>query len=351
MTSRILIAGATGYIGGSVLRSLLSAKVPPSKIWAIVRSDAQADSLEPLGVNVIQAALTEADAVARIVLDNGIDLIIHTVSSVDHTLAASLLSALKSRKEETGLPVHFIHTSGVSAFADKAGWPHGPAKENDDLYELQAAITTPYPVRETDVAIHKTANEYGVAVYTVVPPLVYGKGTGAGNKISVQIPTLIRAAIANKQVNRFAEDSEWPAVHVADLADYYMLLIQAIINHRPPPSGNAGYYLVSGHALHWNELLSALAKELHSMDLVSSAEISVWPNEEIKTKSLGLPSLFCDIAWNSNASVLSKRHKDLGWQPQWDHERLISEIGKEIDAVLEAGTAVKDLANILSTQS
>jgi hypothetical protein len=95
----------------------------------------------------------------------------------------------------------------VSAFADKTGWPYGVAKETDDLYELQKGLTVPNPVRQTDVAIHATADKYGIALYTVVPPLVYGKGTGTGNKISVQIPTLIRAAIANKEVHRFAENS------------------------------------------------------------------------------------------------------------------------------------------------
>ncbi|KAJ0426821.1 hypothetical protein BJY00DRAFT_271035 [Aspergillus carlsbadensis] len=352
MSSNILLTGATGYIGGTLLRTLLSANlVPPSSIWAIVRSDAQAESLKPLGVNTTQIALTDDVEIKQVILDNSIDIVIHTVSVVDPTLAASLLNALKARKELTKRPVHFIHTSGVSAFADKTGWTHGVAKETDDLYELQRGSEAPYPVRETDVAVHKTADEYGIAVYTVVPPLVYGKGTGTGNKISVQVPTSIRAAIANKQVHRFAENSEWPAVHVTDLAGYYTRLIQGIIEERGLAAGKNGFYLVSAHTFKWHELLSAIANDLFTRGLVSTAEVTVWPSEEVKAKSLGLPSPYADIAWNSNAAVLPHHDKELGWKPEWNYERFFREIGEEVDAVLEAGTNVKDLAGLLSSLS
>ncbi|KAL2783365.1 hypothetical protein BJX66DRAFT_131247 [Aspergillus keveii] len=349
MSPNILITGATGYIGGTLLRALVSARVvPPSSIWAIVRSDTQAESVEHLQVNAVQVALTDEGGIQRAILDNGIDIVIHTVSVVDPTLAASLLNALKARKASTNRPVYFIYNSGVSAFADKTGWPYGVAKETDDLYELQKGLTVPNPVRQTDVAIHATADKYGIALYTVVPPLVYGKGTGTGNKISVQIPTLIRAAIANKEVHRFAENSKWPAVHVTDLADYYTRLIQGIVEERGIPAGKRGYYLVSAHTFNWHELLSGLAKDLFTRGLVATDDVTVWPNEDVKTKSLGLPSPYSDIAWNSNAAVSSHHDKELGWKPKWDYERLLRDIGEEVDAVLEAGTDVRDLAGLLS---
>jgi hypothetical protein len=45
--------------------------VPPSSIWAIVRSDAQAESLKPLQVNAVQVALTDEGGIQRAILDNG----------------------------------------------------------------------------------------------------------------------------------------------------------------------------------------------------------------------------------------------------------------------------------------
>jgi hypothetical protein len=162
-------------------------------------------------------------------------------------------------------------------------------------------------------------------------------------------------------------------VHVTDLADYYTRLIQRIIEQRALPAGNDGYYLVSAHTFNWHELLQALANDLRTRGLVLNADVTVWPSEEVKTKSLGLPSPYSDIAWNSkqvspsfktnkapwgvlctnlnSAAVLSHHDKELGWNPEWNYQRFLREIGEEVDAVLEAGTSVKDLAGLLPNQS
>jgi hypothetical protein len=88
-------------------------------------------------------------------------------------------------------------------------------------------------------------------------------------------------------------------VHVTDLADYYTRLIQGIVEERGIPAGKRGYYLVSAHTFNWHELLSRLAKDLFTRGLVATNDVTVWPNEDVKTKSLGLPSPYSDIAWNS----------------------------------------------------
>jgi hypothetical protein len=45
--------------------------VPPSSIWAIVRSDTQAESLKHLQVNAVQVALNDESAISQAILDNG----------------------------------------------------------------------------------------------------------------------------------------------------------------------------------------------------------------------------------------------------------------------------------------
>jgi hypothetical protein len=67
--------------GGTFLQTLLSANaVPPSSIWAIVRSDAQAESLKPLGVNTAQIALTDDAKIKRAVLSNDSEYSVHLIS-------------------------------------------------------------------------------------------------------------------------------------------------------------------------------------------------------------------------------------------------------------------------------
>jgi dTDP-4-dehydrorhamnose reductase len=101
-------------------------------------------------------------------------------------------------------------------------------------------------------------------------------------------------------------------VHVTDLADYYTRLIQRIIEQHALPAGNDGYYLVSAHTINWHELLQALANGLHTRGLVLNADVTVWPSEEVKMKSLGLPAPYSDIAWNSKQVSPSLRQGALG---------------------------------------
>jgi dTDP-4-dehydrorhamnose reductase len=101
-------------------------------------------------------------------------------------------------------------------------------------------------------------------------------------------------------------------VHVTDLADYYTRLIQRIIEQHALPAGNDGYYLVSAHTFNWHELLQALANDLHTRGLVLNADVTVWPSEEVKMKSLGLPAPYSDIAWNSKQVSTFLRQGALG---------------------------------------
>ncbi|KAF9871464.1 hypothetical protein CkaCkLH20_11111 [Colletotrichum karsti] len=356
MSQNILIVGASGYIGGTVLNSLLSSGVlPTANIRGAVRSDAQADELRNLGIQAVKITLTDHDAVARAVLDNHIDIVLHTASSMDFSLAEPLLHALKKRKDAT---------SGVTAFADKAGWTHGLVKESDDIYDLQRQAAESYVVRETDTAVARVGEELGVFAYIVVPPLVYGNGTGTGNTQSVQIPILIRAAAAHKQVYQFSEDAvmfnlypshqitkltgeqTWPAVHVIDLANYYVSLIRRIVQQGPLASGKKGYYLVRSHDVTFHEIAEALGKELYQRKLVDSPHPATWPSDEVAVKALGLPLYYTRLAWSSTALVQSERHKDLGWHPEWNHDRFLAEIGESIDPALQAETVAGSLASL-----
>lgn len=72
MTSNILVTGAAGYIGGTVLAALVSNKslVPTKNLFAAVRTEEQVQSLQPLGVNALNLNLLNEQAVIEAVLQN-----------------------------------------------------------------------------------------------------------------------------------------------------------------------------------------------------------------------------------------------------------------------------------------
>jgi len=73
MGANILITGAAGYIGGSLVADFLASKNPvlqEARISASVRSAEQAEALSKLGVNVFRLDLSDEHAVTETVLDN-----------------------------------------------------------------------------------------------------------------------------------------------------------------------------------------------------------------------------------------------------------------------------------------
>lgn len=77
MSQNILITGAAGFIGGSLLAELVSRQNGPIKtlnISAIVRSEEQAQALAKLDVNVIQADLKDEKSMSEVILRNESEL-------------------------------------------------------------------------------------------------------------------------------------------------------------------------------------------------------------------------------------------------------------------------------------
>ncbi|KAH7128021.1 hypothetical protein B0J13DRAFT_646173 [Dactylonectria estremocensis] len=341
MSLNILITGAAGYIGGTLLNTLLAAEqtgILPEQIIAVVRSEEQKRSVSTLGVTVVGLDLSDNEEMIKVILKHNVDIVIHCASAADASLAKPLLLGLKKRMQESGKPAYFVHTSGASSFADTTGWHHGPIKDTDPVYDLMKQITTPYVIRQTDIAVLEYALECNVTTFMVVPPLAYGRGTGECKKSSFSLPTTIRASIANKAVYRFPEGTQWPAVHVVDLAHFYIRLATSIIQGKGLPSGRDGYFFTSAHQVSWHKTLDRIAAVLYARGLVSQPDVKAWPSEDLACQSLGLPPQYVQMGWNSSAVCTSENCQLVGWMPQWDEERFLRDMDDEVQAVLEAST-------------
>lgn len=52
----------------------------------------------------------------------------------------------------------------------------------------------------------EAGEQYGVSTYIYIPCIVYGKGTGFGNRISIQTVAIVRAAKALRRVYKVDEE-------------------------------------------------------------------------------------------------------------------------------------------------
>ncbi|KAJ4346654.1 uncharacterized protein N0V89_010585 [Didymosphaeria variabile] len=314
--TNILVTGAAGYIGGSIVADFLTGVVPSlekGNIIAAVRSEEQAAALSDSGVNVTRLDLTDGEAVAKTIVDH------------DSTLRGT----------------------------------------GNEIFAIEKQLADSYPVRKTDVTVIEQAQSQGVISFIVIPCLTHGKGTGAWNKLSVNIPIVINASIKRKEVRRFADNIKVSYVHISDLTALYGRIVEKILQGEEPPSGSEGYYFSTSYQISSHHFADQLAAALHARGLVSSPKPEVWPSAEAAAEALGVPAKFVEYLWNSGCVIHSPQLSQansirddapstgigsgpkIGWKPKWDEEKFFRHIDDEVDAVLELGKAKSSLVDSL----
>ncbi|KAI1378883.1 NAD(P)-binding protein [Hypoxylon crocopeplum] len=347
MGQNILITGAAGYIGGSILADFISrttSLIKAVNISAAVRTEEQAKSLSKLGVNVVQVNLKDETAVREAVLGNEIDIIVHTASSSDSSLASHLINSLGQRRKVSGEQTYFIHSSITTLFSEEGGWPYGEVRDTDPIFEKEKEIEGPHPVRQTNILVTEQSKAQGVTSFNVVVPMVCmlpqnnGRGSGGWRKLSVNIPASIRASIAQKVVYRFDKDGSPPAAHISDLTALYALLVEKILQKESMPSGENGHYFAMAHRAPWWDVMQRLADALYAHELVKEPKVQTWPSDDIAADTLGFPRPFIRGIGVSSGQLVPVNAYRLGWQPQWDKERFLESMDDEVQAVLELDT-------------
>ncbi|KAI1392961.1 NAD(P)-binding protein [Hypoxylon trugodes] len=350
MSLNILITGAAGYIGGSVLAELLSRTsglVKAKNIIAAVRSEEQVQSLSKLGVNVVQLNLRDEDAVKEVVLKNNINFIIHTASSSEAALVSHLIKALGEHRRISGKDAYFIHSSLTTLFSEEAGWTYGEVRDSDPIFEKEKEIGDLHPARHTNILVAELSKELGVTSFNVAVPMVYGRGAGEWRKVSVNIPASIRTAIANKIVYKFDKDGAPPATHISDLAALYALLVEKVTHKEPIPSGEKGYYFATVHKCPWWEVMDGIAKSMHERGLVAEPKAQLWPSYELAADQLGFPRRFIRAMATSSGDLVPVNSYNLGWQPKWDQERFLNSLDEEVQTMLEVDTVKPTIFDFL----
>ncbi|KAL4874967.1 hypothetical protein BJY04DRAFT_233130 [Aspergillus karnatakaensis] len=320
MSSKILITGAAGYM-----------------------SKKQAEALSKLDIPVLQLDLADKSAVIDALLYYNVNIIIHTTSAIDPTAALYLIDALGKQGKVNGRKTYFIHTSGLSAFYESTGWPAGQFKDTDAVFETEKRLAQSFPIRHTDVSVIEHAEKRGVTSFVVVPSLVYGKGTGEWNKVSVVLPVYVQASLSNHTVYRFPENTKVSAVHISDLTALYDRIVEKVLLGEALPYNKEGYYFALAHDLFLGDVLEHLALALKSRGLVTDGKTRLYPSDQVAAESLGVPEQFVQTLWNSGDNIVAELPFSIGWRPTWSKERFFGKINEEIDAGLELGKAKSSL--------
>lgn len=78
-------------------------------------------------------------------------------------------------------------------------------------------------------------------------------------------------------------------MHISDIAAFYRLLTEHILQKKTLPSGKDGYFFpMAHHASSW-DLMQRFAARLHALGLVAEPKPRTWPSDEAAAESMGIP--------------------------------------------------------------
>lgn len=274
------------------------------------------------------------------------DIVINSASAFNVEAAKALIDGLASRQEQTGQKTVYTHTSGTSSIGDrpltKVYHEDRVFSDTEDIhaYQVKREAQLPYAQRTTDVAVVKAGVAAGVKTYIIMSPTIYGRGTGPFNQVSIQVPTIIKRALAGGQTPVLGTGSEeWGHVHVVDLAELYELLLTKVLAGEDPPSGEKGIYFSENGYHTWRAVSESVAKAGLKLRALNTAEIKELSLEEWGAggSSAVLPANLqtTELGFASRARGLSDLAKSLGWKPRYGDKEWEEHFEDDFRAVLE----------------
>ncbi|KAL8769376.1 MAG: hypothetical protein Q9209_004603 [Squamulea sp. 1 TL-2023] len=341
MAPKIFVTGATGYIGGDALYQLIKSG-KEYNVTTLVRNSekgGQIASKYPAirlvygdldSTELLEEEARKADIVLRKLLVN--HELHHTLvltsllaiqlfpdfADADHVGAAEALTkGLAAHTSER--PGYIIHTSGtgILLFADMERQTFGEASSKiyNDWEDVSEVISLPdfAPHRNVDKII-LASNSSSVKTAIVCPPTIYGRGRGPGNQRSHQLPELSRCTLQKGHgIQVGAGKTYWTNVHVHDLSDVYVALVEAAATGGGNAFwGNEAYYFTENGEHVWGEIAKAVASAAHKQGFIPSDKVEIHSNDEINE--------MCQagtLLWGANSRCRAVRARELlGWSPR-----------------------------------
>ncbi|KAH7408891.1 hypothetical protein BKA64DRAFT_383831 [Cadophora sp. MPI-SDFR-AT-0126] len=324
MTSKkIFLTGATGYIGGSILSLLLkpeSGIVPAHSISVLIRGEEKAQTFKDLGVTpILFKSLDESELLRKVASEH--DIVIHTASGYHTSSAKSLILGLGDRVAATGAKVHYFHTTGTSNLGDQpitgAYSESHIFSDTEDIYayEKKREALQPYGQRTTDITAIETGLAVNVPTTLIMSPTIYGVGTGQFNKLSIQVPSMMRYALAAGKVEMIGSgEGAWDYVHVTDLAELYLILLKRVLAGEEVPVGEKGVLFSSSGWFQWKDIARGIADALFGIGALKTKEIESITVEEGAKWTNG-DKLTAELGFASNSRTVSDIGFSLGWKP------------------------------------
>ncbi|KAJ5520952.1 Semialdehyde dehydrogenase NAD-binding [Penicillium fimorum] len=313
--TKLFITGATGYIGGDSLATLV-VNHPEFSYSALVRNAEKAEQVKSQYpcVRIVMGDLDDSVLLER--ESAAADIVLHHVGAAKAIIAGLVAGHTKEN------PGYLLHTggTGILTWEDSDKNEYGNKSEHvyNDWDRVDELLNLPDHAfhRNVDQLILQAGTQYADVLRTalVCPPTIYGKGRGPVSQRSRQVYVLANMTLRlQKGPIIGAGQSISNHVHIHDLSDVYALLIDAAIAGRTDNGlwGPRAYYLTENGEHCWGELAQATAEAAVKLGYLPKAKTEVLNPNSAKDYA-GYESL----SWGMNSRGRSQRAREiLGWNP------------------------------------
>jgi nucleoside-diphosphate-sugar epimerase len=276
---KVVLTGATGFIGSHVLADLHK---HGHEVTALVRDDAQADTVAARGATPVVVDLYDRPTVARL-LGNA-DGAIHTASPGDATSAnldSAVVDAVIDAFAGTGKP--YLQISGL--------WIYGA---NPSITEA-SALNAPALVSWKEPIERRVLDATGMRGVVIVSSVAYGDGGGA-------IPGLLLGSPRDDAGNLImlgTGQQHWSTVHAADVADFFRRVLE-------DESARGRYVIGNGVNPTVAELTQAAAVAVGAPGAVLGSD------DEARAR---LGDYFAEVLLLDQGTDAARARAELGWYP------------------------------------
>ena len=276
---KVVLTGATGFIGSHVLADLHK---HGHEVTALVRDDAQADTVAARGAIPVVVDLYDRPTVARL-LSNA-DGAIHTASPGDATsvnLDSAVVDAVIDAFAGTGKP--YLQISGL--------WIYGanPSITEASAFNAPALVSWKEPIER------RVLGASGMRGVVIVSGVAYGDGGGG-------IPGLLLGSPRDDAGNLImlgTGQQHWSTVHAADLADFFRRVLE-------DESARGRYVIGNGVNPTVAELTQAAAVAVGAPGAVPGSD------DEARAR---LGDYFAEVLLLDQGTDAARARTELGWYP------------------------------------
>jgi nucleoside-diphosphate-sugar epimerase len=276
---KVALTGATGFIGSHLLAEL---REHGHSVTAFARDASKAELLAERGATPTVVDLYDRASVVGVLRDA--DAAIHTASPGDATSAdvdSAMVDAAIEAFAGTGKP--YLQISGL--------WIYG----NNPSVSEQSPIDAPPLVAWKEPIERRVLAAPEMRGVLIAPGVAYGDGGGG-------IPGLLLGSPRDDAGNLIMLGSgqqHWSTVHVADLANFFRLVLEQ-------DSASGRYVIGNGEDSTVAELTEAAAVAAGAPGAVPGSD------DEAKTR---LGDYFAEVLLLDQGTAAAKARADLGWAP------------------------------------